>query len=246
MLKVSHLKKQYGKVEAVKGIDFEVKPGEILGFLGPNGAGKTTTIKICSGLLLPTEGQVNLCGYDIVTNPTEAKKHLGYVPDDPFLYDKLTGRQFLNFVGEMYGVDPKLRIERIDYLLDRLDLQEKSNELIGGYSRGMKRKIALMAGIIHQPKILLLDEPTLGLDAVSAKNAKDIVKEMAYKENTAVLLTTHVMEIAEQICDRIAVIAGGRLVAVGTLEELQKKAQKGTTLEEVFVNITSESDPVQG
>lgn len=246
MLKVSELQKSYGNTKAVQGISFEVRPGEILGFLGPNGAGKTTTIKICSGLLLPTAGYVTLCDQDIVTKPTDAKKHLGYVPDDPFLYDKLTGRQFLNFVGDIYGIEPKIRLERMDYMFNALDMEDKSDELIGGYSRGMKRKIALMAGIIHSPKILLLDEPTLGLDAVSAKKAKDMIKEMAYENKTAVLLTTHVMEIAEQICDRIAVISKGKLVAVGTLKELQEKAQEGTTLEEVFVNLTNQSELDQG
>lgn len=246
MLKVSDLQKSYGTTKAVQGINFEVRPGEILGFLGPNGAGKTTTIKICSGLLLPTSGTVTLCDYDIVQKPTEAKRNLGYVPDDPFLYDKLTGRQFLNFVGEIYGVNPKERMERMDYMFNALEMVEKSDELIGGYSRGMKRKIALMAGIIHSPKILLLDEPTLGLDAVSAKKAKDMIKEMAYEKNTAVLLTTHVMEIAEQICDRIAVISKGKLVAVGTLKELQEKAREGTSLEEVFVNLTNQSEEDQG
>ena len=246
MLKVSELQKSYGNTNAVQGISFEVRPGEILGFLGPNGAGKTTTIKICSGLLLPTSGNVTLCDRDIVTNPTEAKKYLGYVPDDPFLYEKLTGRQFLNFVGEIYGIDPQVRQERMEYMFKDLDMEHKSDELIGGYSRGMKRKIALMAGIIHSPKILLLDEPTLGLDAVSAKKAKDIIKEMAYEQNAAVLLTTHVMEIAEQICDRIAMISKGKLVAVGTLNELQLRAKEGTTVEEVFVNLTNESELEKG
>ncbi|WP_353894162.1 ABC transporter ATP-binding protein [Proteinivorax hydrogeniformans] len=240
MLKVTNMHKNYGDLKAVQGIDFEVRPGEILGFLGPNGAGKTTTIKICSGLLLPTEGEVTLCDYDIVKEPTQAKKQLGYVPDDPFLYEKLTGRQFLEFVGEIYDINPQNRHQKIEDMMEQLELTDKADELIGSYSRGMKRKIALMAGIIHSPKVLLLDEPTLGLDAVSAKKAKDIIKEMAYKKNTAVLLTTHVMEIAEQICDRIAVINKGKLVAVGTLEELQQKAKDGTTLEEVFVNITKQ------
>ncbi|WP_350342677.1 ABC transporter ATP-binding protein [Proteinivorax tanatarense] len=240
MLKVSNLHKSYGSIVAVDGIDFEIKSGEILGFLGPNGAGKTTTIKVCSGMLIPTQGSVTLCDYDIIKEPTEAKRQLGYVPDDPFLYEKLTGRQFLEFVGEVYNLSPKQRQQRIEKMLLDFELEEKADELIETYSRGMRRKIALIAGIIHNPNILLLDEPTLGLDAVSAKKAKDIIKHMAYKENTAVLLTTHIMEIAEQICDRIAVISKGKLVAIGTLEELQQKAKTKATLEEVFVNITQQ------
>ncbi|SES80934.1 ABC transporter ATP-binding protein [Anaerobranca gottschalkii] len=240
MLKVENLVKYYGNNEGVGGISFEVKPGEILGFLGPNGAGKTTTIKICSGLLLPSSGKVTLCNYDIVKNPVEAKKNLGYVADEPFLYDKLTGWQFLNFIGDIYGLKESERLEQLDYLFNIFELEKKKDDLIGTYSKGMKRKIALMAGVVHNPKILLLDEPTLGLDALSSKKAKDLIKDLAYKKNTAVLLTTHVLEMAESICDRIALISKGRIVAEGTLAELKEKSKMATNLEEIFVKLTKE------
>lgn len=237
MLKVNEVIKKYGSFEAVKGISFEIKPGEILGFLGPNGAGKTTTIKMCCGLLNPDSGSITIDQHLIDAEPERAKKALGFVPDEPFLYTDLTGRQFLDFVGEIYGVDPKVRHERMSHYLTYLEMTDKADDLIKSYSRGMKRKIALIAGIIHQPKVLLLDEPTLGLDAMSAKKSKDLIREIAYKEGTAVLLTTHVMEIAEQICDRIAVITDGKIIALGTLEQLQERAQDSGSLEDVFVKL---------
>ena len=214
MLSVQNVKKSYGNTDAVKEVSFEIKPGEILGFLGPNGAGKTTTIKMCCGLLIPDHGAITIENFDMAKSPESAKRLLGYVPDEPFLYDKLTGRQFLDFVSEIYAVAPADFEERLNEWLEALDMVEKIDELIGSYSRGMKRKIALMAGMIHNPKVLLLDEPTLGLDAVSAKKSKEIIRKMA-KQGTAVLLTTHVMEIAEQICDRIAVISHGKIIEIG-------------------------------
>lgn len=240
MLSVKNVKKSYGATDAVKEVSFEIKPGEILGFLGPNGAGKTTTIKMCCGLLIPDQGAITIENFDMAKSPEAAKKLLGYVPDEPFLYDKLTGRQFLDFVSEIYAVEPADFDERLNEWLEALDMIEKIDELIGSYSRGMKRKIALMAGMIHNPKVLLLDEPTLGLDAVSAKKSKEIIRKMA-KQGTAVLLTTHVMEIAEQICDRIAVISHGKIIAEGTLEELRNQAAQQGTLEEVFFKLTEEA-----
>lgn len=240
MLSVKNVKKSYGTTDAVKEVSFEIKPGEILGFLGPNGAGKTTTIKMCCGLLIPDQGAITIENFDMAKSPEAAKKLLGYVPDEPFLYDKLTGRQFLDFVSEIYAVEPADFDERLNEWLEALDMIEKIDELIGSYSRGMKRKIALMAGMIHNPKVLLLDEPTLGLDAVSAKKSKEIIRKMA-KQGTAVLLTTHVMEIAEQICDRIAVISHGKIIAEGTLEELRNQAAQQGTLEEVFFKLTEEA-----
>ena len=240
MLSVQNVKKSYGNTDAVKEVSFEIKPGEILGFLGPNGAGKTTTIKMCCGLLIPDHGAITIENFDMAKSPESAKRLLGYVPDEPFLYDKLTGRQFLDFVSEIYAVAPADFEERLNEWLEALDMVEKIDELIGSYSRGMKRKIALMAGMIHNPKVLLLDEPTLGLDAVSAKKSKEIIRKMA-KQGTAVLLTTHVMEIAEQICDRIAVISHGKIIAEGTLEELRNQAAQQGTLEEVFFKLTEEA-----
>ncbi len=246
MLTITDIKKSYGSFEAVKGVSFEIGAGEIVGFLGPNGAGKTTTIKMCCGLLIPDSGSITVGTNNVAHEPELAKKHLGYVPDEPFLYDKLTGRQFIRFVGDIYGVAPIERERRLEHFLKELDLLDKADDLIGSYSRGMKRKIALIAGMIHKPKVLLLDEPTLGLDAISAKKSKDMIRKLAKEEGTAVLITTHVMEIAEHICDRIAVISKGSIIAQGTLEELQHQAQSKGSLEDVFVTLTSEQSESLG
>lgn len=242
MLTIKQVSKRYGELEAVKNIDLMVKPGQILGFLGPNGAGKTTTIKMCCGLLLPDKGEINVCGFDIQGEAEKAKQKIGYVPDEPFLYDQLTGKQFLNFIGEIYQVPFKEKNEKMNFYLEHLDLVDKVDELIGSYSRGMKRKIALIAGILHSPRVLLLDEPTLGLDAMSAKKVKDLIKKIAHKEEVSVLLTTHVMEIAEHICDEIAVISKGKIIAKGNLEDLKLLASNQGSLEDVFVELTKSGD----
>jgi ABC-2 type transport system ATP-binding protein len=247
MLEVTNLTKHYGKTRAVDGITFTIEPGEVFGFLGPNGAGKTTTIKVCTGLLKPTEGQVKVAGFDIVRQSVEAKANLGYVPDAPFLYDKLTGREFLRFVGAVYLRKTPAAVDgRVDEILELVDLADRADELLEGYSFGMKRKITLGAAILHRPRVLLLDEPTVGLDAVSARRAKDVFRQMA-ESGSAVLLTTHIMEIAERLCERIGIIHRGKLVAVGTLAELREQAQSpGSTLEDVFLSLTEEEQEGAG
>ncbi|MTI94732.1 MAG: ABC transporter ATP-binding protein [Firmicutes bacterium] len=238
MLKVTNLFRDYGKTRAVNDVSFEVKPGEIFGFLGPNGAGKTSTIKVCTGLLKPTAGSVSINGYDIVQEPVAAKGQFGYVPDNPFLYNKLTGWEFLRFVGSVYLRDSEVIDERIKDALEMLELTDKADELLGSYSMGMRRKTAIAAAILHRPPVLFLDEPTSGLDAVSAKRVKDLLRTLA-NEGSAILLTTHIMEIAELISDRIGVINKGRLIATGTMDELRAQAP-GATLEEVFMALTTE------
>ncbi|MDQ2085229.1 ABC transporter ATP-binding protein [Herbivorax sp. ANBcel31] len=251
MLEVIDLVKNYGKKQAVKGISFTVKPGEIFGFLGHNGAGKSTTIKICSGLLKPTSGNVKICGHDIASHPIDAKRNLGYVPENPYLYSKLTGREFLMMVSGIYSKKvSKDELKRIDDLLEELQIIDDADKLIGTYSQGMRRKITVGAAILHRPKVLLLDEPTTALDAVSAKVAKDLFRKYA-NEGSAILFTTHIMEIAERICDRIGVIYQGELIAVGTLNQLKEKAAlPGSTLEDIFVELTKsnqmESDGSEG
>ncbi len=242
MLDICNLVKNYGKKQAVKGINFTVNPGEIFGFLGHNGAGKTTTIKISSGLLKPTSGTVKICGYDIVSQPVEAKKNLGYVPEAPYLYNKLTGREFLSMVSGIYMKNSyDLAKKRINSLLGQFQMSNDADKLIGSYSQGMRRKITLCAALLHKPKVILLDEPTSGLDAVSAKAAKDMFRKHA-NENAAVLLTTHILEIAERICDRIGVIYQGELIAAGTLDELKERASSpGSTLEDIFMELTQEN-----
>ncbi len=239
MLEVIDLVKHYGKIRAVDGVSFTVEAGEVFGFLGPNGAGKTTTIKVCTGLLKPTRGQVKVGGFDIARQPVEAKGSLGYAPDNPFLYEKLTAREFLQFVGAVYLRKAPDRVDgRVDEVLEMIGLADRADELIEGYSFGMKRKVILGAAIIHRPRALLLDEPTSGLDAASARRVKDVFRQMA-ETGSAVLLTTHIMEIAERLCDRIGIISNGKLIAVGTLAELRAQARSpGSTLEDVFLSLT--------
>ncbi|MEJ6951205.1 ABC transporter ATP-binding protein [Natronospora cellulosivora (SeqCode)] len=244
MLEVRDLFKSYGKMEAVKGINFQIKPGEIFGFLGPNGAGKTTTIKICSGLLKADSGKVLINSYDIQKEPVEAKRNLGYVPENPYLYDRLTAREFLQLVSDIYlkDLDFHEKESRINNILELLEMDKRADELIGSYSKGMGRKIILAAAFLHRPKVVLLDEPTHGLDAYSAKTVKDLFRKQA-NEGSAILLTTHVMEIAERLCDRIAVIYEGKIKAVGTLEQLRQKAtSKDSSLEDIFLKLTKKEE----
>jgi ABC-2 type transport system ATP-binding protein len=239
MLEVNNLVKNYGKKEAVKNISFVVKPGEIYGFLGHNGAGKTTTIKVCTGLLKPTSGTVKICGYDIANQPLQAKRKFGYVPENPYLYNKLTGREFINAVSNLYLNSKENDIpSKIDALLDELQMSDDADRLIETYSQGMRRKISLCAALVHDPAVVFLDEPTNGLDASSAKAAKDLFRKVANR-GSAVLFTTHVMEIAEKICDRIGIIFQGELLDEGTVEELKEKYKSlGSSLEDIFLNIT--------
>ena len=239
MLEVNNLVKSYGKKEAVKNISFSIKPGEIYGFLGHNGAGKTTTIKVCTGLLRPTSGHVSICGFDIERQPLEAKQCFGYVPENPYLYQKLTGREFLHVVSDIYMREKSTDTEeRINTLLDALQLSTDADPLIGAYSHGMRRKITLCAALLHRPSVSFLDEPTTGLDAASAKAAKDLIRQYA-DDGAAVLFTTHVLEIAEKLCDKIGVIHQGELLTEGSMDELKMRYQAfGSTLEDIFLSIS--------
>ena len=242
MLEIINLVKHYGKKKAVKKISLSVKPGEIYGFLGHNGAGKTTTIKACTGLIKPTSGSVKIRGYDIVRQALEAKQNFGYVPENPYLYNKLTGREFLDAVSVIYMKGKRKDVvKRIDELLEEMQMTNDADKLIGTYSHGMRRKITLCAALLHHPSVIFLDEPTTGLDASSAKVAKDLFRKHA-DEGSAVLFTTHVLEIAERLCDRIGILYQGELIAEGTFEELKEKYEKpGLTLEEIFLNITEQN-----
>lgn len=240
MLEIKDFVKFYGKKEAVKSINITVHPGEIYGFLGHNGAGKTTTIKACAGLLKPTSGVIKLGGYDIQLQPLEAKKQLGYVPDNPFLYPKLTGREFLELVASVHGNIMDYQ-ERMDELVNELDLGDVIDQLIGTYSHGTKRKITLCAALLHHPHVILLDEPTSGLDVKSARVAKDLFRKEANR-GAAILFTTHILEIAEKICDRIGIIADGQLIMEGTMQEIRAQYQEqGLSLEDIFLDVTEEN-----
>jgi ABC-2 type transport system ATP-binding protein len=236
LVSVEALTKRYGDMVAVDGISFDVRAGEIFGFLGPNGAGKTTTIKMLTGLVRPTSGSARICGYDIVDRPLDAKRAIGYVPDEPNLYGKLTAYEFLRFVADVYGVDGPQTGKRIEELLDLIELADAGANLIEGYSHGMKQKVALCAALLHEPRVYFLDEPTVGLDPKSARILKDIVRQVARSGN-AVFMSTHIMEIAQGLCDRVAIIDRGKIAAIGTPADLSR-LQGLATLEDTFLHLT--------
>ncbi len=238
MIECRGLRKVYGGLTAVDGIDLRVKGGELFGFLGPNGAGKTTTIKMMVGLLRPTAGTVTVGGRDVLEAPLAAKALLGYIPDNPFLYEKLTGREFLHFMADLYSVPTAGRAEKIADLLSLFELGEKANELVQGYSRGMRQKLALAGALVHDPRVVFLDEPTVGLDPRSARLMKDILRRLC-NQGVTVFVTTHILEIAERMCDRFAIINRGRMVAEGTMEDLRAQAAAGSaSLEDIFLELT--------
>lgn len=232
-----NLTKTYGALTAVEDLTLRVQPGEIYGFLGPNGAGKTTTIKMLVGLLKPTAGVARIASYDVQREPLRAKARLGYVPDQPVLYDKLRGREFLNFIARLYRVDEATALRRGEELLRLFDLTDDGDQLIEGYSHGMRQKIALAAALIHRPAVLFLDEPTVGLDPKSARLIKDLLRQLR-DSGVAVMMSTHILEIAERMCDRVGIIAHGRLIAEGSVAELRGHQGGGESLEEIFLSLT--------
>ena len=237
--------KSFGDFQVLKGISLEVERGELYGFLGPNGAGKTTTIKILTGLLLPTRGRVEVAGYDVTVDPYEVKRRVGYVPDRVFLYDKLTGAEFLEFVGHLYGIDAaEVRRESAE-LIERFDLGRWTGELIEAYRHGMRQKLALTAALLHRPEVIVIDEPMVGLDPRSARRVKTLLRELADRGQT-VFLSTHTLEVAEELCTRVAIIHRGRIVAHGTLDALRRKAMHDDgSLEAVFLRLTDEEEAWQ-
>jgi len=236
LIETCDLTKRYGDKVAVDNVSFKVFGGEIFGFLGPNGAGKTTTIKMIVGLLHPTSGTVTLDGHDVVEQPVQAKAACGYVPDEPNLYAKLTGRELLHFVGDLYGLDRIQAARRTEELLRLFGLIEAADDTTDSYSHGMRQKTSLATALVHDPKTLILDEPTVGLDPKSARLIKDILRQMAAR-GAAVMLSTHILEIAQSMCDRIGIIDRGKLIAVGTMDELQS-AQGESSLEDIFLSLT--------
>jgi len=237
LIETEQLSKRYGAKPAVEAVSFQVQGGEIFGFLGPNGAGKTTTIKMIVGLLKPTTGAARVGGFDVQAQPIQAKSITGYVPDEPNLYAKLTGRELLRFVGNLYQMDRKQVDRRSDELLRLFDLQQAADDTIDSYSHGMQQKTSLAAALMHDPKVLVLDEPTVGLDPRSARLIKDILKQMA-ERGSAIFLSTHILEIAERMCDRIGIINQGRLIAAGSMDDLRRMSQGETSLEDIFLNLT--------
>ena len=235
------LSKTYGSVTAVQDVSLHVRPGEIYGFLGPNGAGKTTTIKMLVGLLKPTQGYARIAGYDIQRQPLDAKARLGYVPDQPILYDKLRGLEFLVFMARLYRIDPVTAARRADELLRLFDLRDAADQMVEGYSHGMRQKLALAGALIHRPSVLFLDEPTVGLDPKSARLIKDLLLQLR-ESGVTVMMSTHILEIAERMCDRVGIIEHGRLIAEGTLAELRSRQGSMASLEEIFLSLTGGAD----
>jgi len=237
LIETLDLAKRFGDKVAVDKVNLQVRAGEIFGFLGPNGAGKTTTIKMIVGLLQPTSGAVRVAGHDVQTEPLAAKAASGFVPDAPNLYTKLSARELLHFVGELYDVEPVMVERRIEELLRLFDLTAAADDLIDSYSHGMRQKVSLAAALVHDPRVLVLDEPTVGLDPKSARLIKDLLRQLAQR-GAAVFLSTHILEIAERMCDRIGIINRGALVAVGTMDELRAMGQGTSSLEDIFLSLT--------
>jgi len=231
--------KRFGRQLAVDRLSLGVEPGQVFAFLGPNGAGKTTTIKMIAGLLRPNAGSVTVCGHDLARDGQLAKAQLAYVPDQPFLYDKLTGREFLRFVAEMYRVPPDVAGQRTDVLVQRFEMDGFLDQLTEGYSHGMKQRTVLAAAMLHEPAVLLIDEPMVGLDPKTVRVVKDMFVDLA-KSGRSVFMSTHTLGVAQAVADRIGIIHHGRLIAEGTLAELRRRGAEQQSLEDIFLELTSD------
>jgi ABC-2 type transport system ATP-binding protein len=243
MLDVQHISKSYGPVRAISDVSFSVPSGEIVGLLGPNGAGKSTTMKAILGLLRPESGVIRVLGHDVASTPIEAKREIGYVPEAPSLYEFLTGAEYLDFIADLYGLDPTTRASRISQFLGGLELAGHEDALISGYSQGMKQKVALIAALVHRPRLLVLDEPLNGLDPRAARVVKELLRTLARNDGVGVLFSTHVLEIAQAICDRIIILNRGAIVASGTVDALRDRTGLvGSGLEDLFLTLTGTGD----
>ena len=237
MIAIHDLVKQYGQFTAVNGVSLEVKPGEIHGFLGPNGAGKTTTLRMIAGLLKPTSGRVLVNGHDVGAEPESAKMSLGFIPDRPFIYEKLTAGEFLRFHGGLYGMDGELNM-RVGEMLDLFELGRWENELVESFSHGMKQRLVMCAAFLHRPRAVVVDEPMVGLDPRGARLIKDVFRTMAARQ-VAVLMSTHTLEVAQEMCDRISIILKGQIIARGTVAEIRAMGDSADDhLTSVFLKLT--------
>jgi len=241
MIRLTQLSKRYGSFTAVDAIDLEVPRGELFGFLGPNGAGKTTSLRMIAGILRPTGGTVEIGGIDIARDPIAAKSKLGFIPDRPFIYEKLTGAEFLRFVAGLYNQAGPTIERRARELLALFDLEQWRDELVESYSHGMRQKLIISSAFVHRPEVIVVDEPMVGLDPKAARILKDLFREYTRRGHT-IMMSTHTLEVAEQMCDRIAIIAGGKIRAAGTMADLRRDAEGGTQgLEDIFLKLTGEN-----
>jgi ABC-2 type transport system ATP-binding protein len=242
MIRIINLRKQYGRLAAVDNLNIEVAPGEIFGFLGPNGAGKTTTIRVMMGILRASSGRVILGEHDVQQEPQQAKAIAGFIPDRPFIYEKLSGKEFLTFIAKLHRMETARLRRRIDELLEHFELTNWQDELVEGFSHGMKQRLVLCAALVHEPRILIVDEPMVGLDPKGARTIKDLFRSLA-KAGTTVFLSTHSISVAEEVCHRIGIIQKGHLIASGSMADLYQLTQgHDSNLEDVFLELTQQQD----
>lgn len=240
MIKITNLSKDYGRLHALTSLNLDIPQGELFCFLGPNGAGKTTTIKILTGLLRPTNGSASICGIDIRQHPVAAKQRMGYIPDMPFLYERLTTTEFFRFTGDLYQV-PRNKIDReLEASFDMFGLTEQRTALVKDLSHGMRQRLIYAATFLHEPDVLFIDEPLIGLDPYTIRLIKDLLRRKT-RDGMTVFLTTHILALAEDIADRIGIIMNGKLIELGTLPQLQQRHPE-TTLEDLFLKLTAKQD----
>src|SRR6476660_6471450 len=241
MIELKSLTKKYGSFTAVDSIDLSVPHGELFGFLGPNGAGKTTTLRMIAGILQPTAGSIHLAGIDLAKDPIAAKSRLGFIPDRPFIYEKLTGAEFLRFVGGLYGQNGDKLEHRGRELMALFDLEEWADELVESYSHGMRQKLIISSAFIHRPDVIVVDEPMVGLDPKAARILKDLFREYVRRGHT-IMMSTHTLEVAETMCDRIGIIQNGKIRALRTMADLRAASTHGDSgLEDIFLRLTGEN-----
>ena len=241
-VKLANVSKSYSDVTAVDHLDLEVKKGEIIGLLGPNGSGKSTTLKMILGLVKADSGSINVLGINVSDDPMAVKKQLGYVPEAPRVYEFLTGLEFLDFAGDIYGMKLEEKKKRIDEFLKALSLEGREGDMISAYSEGMKQKVIIISAIMHKPELLIMDEPITSLDPKSARIVKDLLRRLA-SQGVTTIMSTHVLEIAQAMCDRIAIMHNGQLLALGTMDELRHMAKMPESgLEDVFLKLTGTGD----
>jgi ABC-2 type transport system ATP-binding protein len=241
MIELKNLTKKYGDFTAVDNLNLSVPRGEVFGFIGPNGAGKTTTIRMMGGIIAPTSGSIRICDIDMERDPEKAKGKIGFIPDRPYIYEKLTGFEFLRFIGDLYKVDSDAFFEKATAKLEMFSLLDWADELIESYSHGMKQRLIMAAALLHDPELVIVDEPLVGLDPIGIKMVKTLFKQLG-TEGLCVFMSTHTLKVAEDVCDRMGVINNGKLVAIGTLKELQDQAKvTNGDFEEVFIRLTRQA-----